>query len=52
MEVEAGGSQAPVNPSTGAIEDLETNDTITLQVRNRDGTGDATFSAYLINFMD
>lgn len=52
MEVEASGKNAPVNPSTGAIEDLQNGDTISLQVRNRDGTGDATFRAYVINFMD
>jgi len=52
MEIEAGGTQAPVNPSTGAIEDLQPNDTISLQVRNRDGTEDATFRAYIISFMD
>jgi hypothetical protein len=52
MEVEAQGTQAPVNPSTGAVEDLAPNDTISLQVRNRDGTEDVTFRAYIINFMD
>jgi len=52
MQVEAGGQNAPVNPSTGAIEDLQPNDTISLQVRNRDGTSDATFRAYVINYMD
>jgi len=52
MEVEAGGQNAPVNPSTSAIEDLQPNDTISLEVRNRSGTTDATFRAYTINFMD
>jgi hypothetical protein len=52
MEVEAGGQNAPVNPSTAAIEDLQPNDTISLQVRNRSGTSDATFRAYTINYMD
>lgn len=52
MEVEAGGQNSPVNPSTGAIEDLQTGDTISLKVRNRDGTNDATFRAYVINYMD
>jgi hypothetical protein len=52
MEVEAGGQNSPVNPSTSAIEDLQPNDTMSLQVRNRDGTNDATFRAYVINFMD
>lgn len=52
MEVEAGGQNAPVNPSTSAIEDLQTGDTISLQVRNREGTSDAEFRAYVINYMD
>lgn len=52
MQVEAGGQNAPVNPSTSAIEDLQPNDTVSIQVRNRDGTNDATFRAYVLNFMD
>ena len=52
MEVETGGQNAPVNPSTSAIEDLQPNDTISIQVRNTSGTSDATFRAYTINFMD
>jgi len=51
MEVEAGGQNAPVNPSTSAIEDLDPNDTISLQVRNQDSASDATFRAYTINFL-
>jgi hypothetical protein len=52
MEVEAGGQNSPVNPSTSAIEDLQPNDTLSLQVRNIDGANDATFRAYVVNFMD
>ena len=52
IEVEAGGQNSPVNPATGAIEDLEPGETMSLQVRNRDGTENATFRAYILSFMD
>lgn len=52
IEVEAGGQNSPVNPSTSGIEDLDPQDTISIQVRNRDGTNDATFRAYTINLMN
>lgn len=46
IEVEAGGANAPVSVSTSGVEDLVTNNTISLKVTNLDNTNDATFRDY------
>ncbi|TQQ78577.1 hypothetical protein EGH24_13730 [Halonotius terrestris] len=52
MEVEAQGQNAPVTLATGAIEDLQPGDTVSVQVRNNDAANDPTFLSYLISYMD
>lgn len=45
-----GGTQSPQSAQTSAIEDLEPGDTLSLYVRNNDGTGNITFRNYNFSF--
>lgn len=51
MPAAGGGQNANKVTSVSGIEDLVTGDTISLVVRNRDGTNDLTTTRYNINFL-
>jgi hypothetical protein len=51
MEFTASGTNSPISASISAIEDLDPNDEVSIQVKNTSTTNDATFEAYTITFL-